>query len=780
MSQLAREGDDEEALRLFGEALDHELDEPRRALELAITGLERAQSIEVRAQLAFFAGAFSALFMEDERAFAHWEWIREEESLSEPLRLAAALQHVFLRLNRGQALGEEDLALIFDETLIGRSKDPVLIHQIRAQYFVLNGAHESAFHAASMAIEIGGDDLDLDPLQAINIHASRGFAASGLGLFAALDEAIEVIEELLEIHPGVFLGQMVLRQLRFQRAIHRGDGDAAMKEIVEAEVIARETGNIWHGFRVSQIELLIRRGRTEEARALIDDEFDSAEVPARFQALTAHVFGVAESDPELVARAFALYAELRLDSFAIQASRERVELLITREDPDAEAAMDAHLEYLFDALHRAPTERDRLHIQSSLLRAVDLKLAHFLIEDAEGALLLITRAKSACIKRIVLRRAEHPGDAERDLGALEHRALYDELTRVHPLSARPVDEAQLSFEELQRSLPSNAAALEIYLGADEIYLFLLSSDGLESRKLKLDGELDDALFALLEPMRNRPSTEIAALTFEASLAYVYDRLISPWEETLNDRELLLVSHGALFSDLPLGALIDPGDRFLIERVAIAHITSFARLPEIEFLPAPPRSFRAIRGFDRDDKSALLHADSELAAARAIADRSGLIIKDSAPKKLIDHFDAELVHYAGHASPGNEHLMDIALPLSASRELRAAELFAHDLRHISLITLAACETGGSLLFRGDEVGGFVRALSAAGVKRSLLARLPIDDAWTAEFLERVYAHYFAGLTIERALAEAIRELLHEAREADERLSPALFGNFLVYL
>lgn len=780
MKEVAVNTADQKARALYDKAYELHLDEAQGALELLVEALELAESIALRAEIAYLTACLSAVFFDDGRAFALLEWIRDEESLDDEVRAVATLQHIFLRLRRGVRLEDQDHALIFDDSIIERSNFPEFVQQIRAQYYVLNGAYESAFHAASLALELAGDELRRDPVQAVNIHSTRGFAAVALDDLGAVDEALAALEALVEIHPTLFIGQMVLRELRYDRNLLSGDIEGALRAMEEAEEIARANQNIWFGYRAAQIQLLALIGRADEARARFDDELESAEIPVRFRALAAHSVGIAKESPALLERAFELYAEIRLDEHALRASNARVELLLERGDPSAEEANRAHLDYLFDALYRAPTERDRLRIQGSLLAAVDRTLTHFLADDPEASLLLVTWAKSASINRIVHRRAERPGDASRDLDAFEHRALYDELTRVHPLSERPRDERAPTLEELQRALPIDVAALEIYLGSGRLHLFFLTSDELQSTTLELDGELDDAIAFILEAMSDRPAAALAALSFEAALVYVFERLIAPWEEALSRRGLLLLSHGALFSGIPFAALLDGEGRFLIERVAIAHITSFARLPEVDFSPAPPRSFRAIRGFDRDPERALIHAGGELAAARAIAERSGLIIKDSAPKKLIDYFDAELVHYAGHASPGNEHLMDIALPLSPTRELRAAELFAHDLRHISLITLAACETGGSLLFRGDEVGGFVRALSAAGVKRSLLARHPIDDAWTAEFLERVYAHYFAGLTIERALAEAIRELLHEAREAKERLSPALFGNFLVYL
>lgn len=780
MGELVNSESDDEALRLYEEIVDRELDDPRGALALALKGLELDTSPDVRALIAFHAANLSAVFREDERAFALWESVIEDEAIAEEFRLGAALQHVYLRLMRGQTLSEEDRALIFDDTLIERSGNPVFVHQVRAQYFVFNGAHDSAFHAASAAIALGGEDLELDPLQAVTIHAIRGFAAAALELSRELDEAIGVIEELLGIFPSLFIGQMVLRQLQYERGIRRNDPAAALKAMAEAEAIARANANIWYGYRLAQIELHMASGRLDEARALVDDEFLSADVPPRFRAMTAHSFGLADGDATQLERAFELYAQLHLDEYAIQVSGERVELLMKSHPQEANAANNTHLEYLFEALHRAPTERDRLRIQNSLLNAVGRTLSHFIRDDAEASLLLITRAKSACIQRIVLRRNDNPLDAHRDFEELDHRAVYDELTRVHPLSARPAGEPPLSLEELQRALPPTAAALEIYVGAGTLHLFLLTSDGLESANIPLDRELEQALIIILEGMNEPASTGLAALSFEAALGYSYDRLIAPWEEALQCRDLLLLSHGALFSGLPFAALLDRHDRFLIESVALAHISSFARILDIDFSPGVARSFRAVRGYDRADAAALKHADAELAEASALAARAGLAIKNSEPKKLIDYFDAELIHYAGHAIPGNEHLMDIALPLGPTRDLRAAELLAHDLRHVSLVILAACQTGGSLLFHGDEVGGFVRALSASGVKRALLARLPIDDAFTAEFLSRVYRYYFGGRTIEHALTDAIRELLDEARHANARLSAALFGNFLVQL
>ncbi|MFN7899773.1 MAG: CHAT domain-containing tetratricopeptide repeat protein, partial [Synechococcaceae cyanobacterium] len=91
-------------------------------------------------------------------------------------------------------------------------------------------------------------------------------------------------------------------------------------------------------------------------------------------------------------------------------------------------------------------------------------------------------------------------------------------------------------------------------------------------------------------------------------------------------------------------------------------------------------------------------------------------------------------------------------------LTAAEATAMDLEGTELVTLSACETGLGGVRSGEGVYGLQRSLAVAGARSSLLSLWKVDDALTAEFMQRYYNKLKAG----EGRAEALRHTQAEFR------------------
>jgi CHAT domain-containing protein len=84
-------------------------------------------------------------------------------------------------------------------------------------------------------------------------------------------------------------------------------------------------------------------------------------------------------------------------------------------------------------------------------------------------------------------------------------------------------------------------------------------------------------------------------------------------------------------------------------------------------------------------------------------------------------------------------------------LTAAEVVTLNLKGTELVVLSACSTGQGEVRSGEGVYGLQRSLTVAGARSTLLSLWKVDDAATAEFMDRYYQRLKAGEGRSDALA-----------------------------
>jgi CHAT domain-containing protein len=84
-------------------------------------------------------------------------------------------------------------------------------------------------------------------------------------------------------------------------------------------------------------------------------------------------------------------------------------------------------------------------------------------------------------------------------------------------------------------------------------------------------------------------------------------------------------------------------------------------------------------------------------------------------------------------------------------LTAAEAVTLNLKGTELVVLSACSTGQGDVRTGEGVYGLQRSLTVAGARSTLLSLWKVDDAATAEFMDRYYQRLKAGEGRSDALA-----------------------------
>ncbi|MFQ5845805.1 MAG: CHAT domain-containing protein, partial [Planctomycetota bacterium] len=115
----------------------------------------------------------------------------------------------------------------------------------------------------------------------------------------------------------------------------------------------------------------------------------------------------------------------------------------------------------------------------------------------------------------------------------------------------------------------------------------------------------------------------------------------------------------------------------------------------------------------------------------------------------------LVHVAGHARAREDRALLSALRVRDGW-IAAADLGEGDLGG-SLVVLSACRTGDpSLRWQGEAMGGFPRALLAAGASGLVASRWEVPDAVAHEWMRRFYDR-LKGKQPDQALNRAARAM-----------------------
>ncbi len=90
-------------------------------------------------------------------------------------------------------------------------------------------------------------------------------------------------------------------------------------------------------------------------------------------------------------------------------------------------------------------------------------------------------------------------------------------------------------------------------------------------------------------------------------------------------------------------------------------------------------------------------------------------------------------------------------------MTAEELFNINLTNTRLFVISACETSMEQITNGDDMFGFTRSLSFAGVGSIISPLWSIDDSVTTELMETLYGQLAKGDSVSAALNNAKKSI-----------------------
>lgn len=434
---------------------------------------------------------------------------------------------------------------------------------------------------------------------------------------------------------------------------------------------------------------------------------------------------------------------------------------------------DIAISLLSEAVELLEAQRSSLSLDTSKLGFVNDKLSVYrdLValyvsrDQADRAIEYAERAKARALIDLLASRDAHPepqgsdqlqellasiNDAETSLAAINLnddsqrsvtrgllRKYQNSLQEMAPefTSLRTVTSPRIA--QLQSSLQEGEGLLEYFGEGDDLWVFILSREGVSAAKLPVTN-LDSQVVALRSDLQNPSSTQ-----FERSSHQLYVSLVQPVEDAIQGfKRLTVVPHGTLHY-LPFAALYD-GESYLLEHFEVRVLPSASVL---QFLnkdsQSENRRMLVLGNPDLDDASMdLPGAEVEAINLGQIRPGTNVLLRKNASETLLkaNAGNYRYLHIASHGIFNAEDPMASALLLSASDRddglLSVAELF--DLRlNADLVTLSACETALGEVTGGDDVIGFTRGFLYAGAESIVSSLWKVSDAATNQLMQAFY-------------------------------------------
>ncbi len=349
----------------------------------------------------------------------------------------------------------------------------------------------------------------------------------------------------------------------------------------------------------------------------------------------------------------------------------------------------------------------------------------------------------------------------------------------------------LNIAALQRSLLSDGQVLlEYFMGADTLYLFLMTSDALQVASAARTPELDSALQRTQRHLYDhRPGQG----EDEASLATLYRYLIAPVADALTDvRKLIIVPDGPLHY-LPFDLLSVDGQRtnYLLHSHTLhyGYSASLLRQAIDERRGYPTEAVLAMAPFTGGEAGNVRSQGfSLLRDSQAEVESVGgsIYTEGNATKRQFLRVAGSynVLHLATHAAVDAENPSQSFIAFYpqqrdsvANYRLYTHELYNMRLDSVKLVILSACEAGNGQLVRGEGVMSLARAFAYAGCPNIITTLWKADDRSSAQLTTRLHQYLKQGWEKDEALRQAKLDYLNDPAVHPAQKAPYYWANFV---
>jgi len=307
----------------------------------------------------------------------------------------------------------------------------------------------------------------------------------------------------------------------------------------------------------------------------------------------------------------------------------------------------------------------------------------------------------------------------------------------------------LKASEIQALLDGDTVLLEYFMGQDNRFIFVVTSQKVLAVLLKVDS---NRLFEKIKEFRERAVEEITldrlfSKEYEKPLLDLYEVLIQPIEEEIsNKKNLVIVPHGMLHY-LPFQALLSKEGKYLLESFNISYLPSASVLKYARAKNKGNRVDLLAVGNPATGLSPLPAAEVEVKEVSAMFEKKLVLTGQQATKISVEsqgpQYDMILLSTHGEMIESNPLKSNLRFTPSENDDgkLTVSEIFDMEIK-ANLVTLSACETalerGETGDFpQGDDLVGLSRAFIHAGAPSVVASLWKVSDDSTVELMKAFY-------------------------------------------
>lgn len=343
----------------------------------------------------------------------------------------------------------------------------------------------------------------------------------------------------------------------------------------------------------------------------------------------------------------------------------------------------------------------------------------------------------------------------------------------------------VSIADIQSQLGADQAWISYFMGEKQTYAFVIQSENIawvEIGPSEALSQMVEKLIRTIPAEQQRDGLLLAEVSHQ-----LYAQLVAPLGEL--PQEIVIIQDGILgyvpfdlllthSPDAQLGFKDWP---YLLHQHQLSYAYSGTlHLEQVQsrnrprlqtkvlaFAPSFPSMEQAQFASSRRQLSPLAHNQSEVnQLSRYFPGQTYLAAAASEGEFKLQAASYDIIHIASHAlvndqnplyshinfTPGADSLEDGVLEL--------AELFNLRLQ-AEMVVLSACETGLGKLQQGEGIVSLARGMSYAGANSVLTTLWQVNDASTADLMERFYANLDQGESKDAALRNAKIAYLSES-------------------
>ncbi|MET0552587.1 MAG: CHAT domain-containing protein [Vicinamibacteria bacterium] len=355
------------------------------------------------------------------------------------------------------------------------------------------------------------------------------------------------------------------------------------------------------------------------------------------------------------------------------------------------------------------------------------------------------------------------------------RVLWE---RLSPAAAPP------AVPRLEAVARARHAVLLAYWTGERSFVWVVTGRSTRAHELPNETELRARVAAYQEALLQ--SDDLVARDGAGSL---YETLVGPVADQIPPGARVIVAPDGPLHALAFDALVvpRPAPHYWLEDVVSMRAPALA--PLAGSARRPGRAERALLLVGDPLPSgeafpALPNAAPELAAVQSHFPAASSVVLTRAQATPAAYRAAQperfgVIHFAAHATSNRDQPLESAVVLSPDgfeHKLYARDVLARPLA-ADLVTVSACEGAGARAYGGEGLVGFAWAFLRAGARHVVAGLWEVEDASTAQLMDRFYRGRADGLDEAAALREAKLQLL---RSAGARRKPYYWGPFVAYV